>query len=337
MLHLYKAKATLSDYFDLNRRYCKTTDTLLFADGKVEFDVIPSCWIKGISDQLPQIAFTPIDTLISDIELSAIASFLAIDITKLYSDLERLFGIRITSGEDASELIQQERYKRFNKLIDERFSKEILIDLFSKFESRNDDSIRQIVTNNADIPTIFEYVLGIAWFVISGRKGRVLEFMNLSLEADLLPRTHAQGGNADIEYHYPKTSEYPAHCLLIEATLADSTNQRRMEMEPVSRHLGDYILSTGDENAYCVFVSTYLHRNVISDFCNRKTYQYYGKNDNFVDGLKILPLATAEIKAILQKGIDYNHLYSLFEEAYQNNVNPAEWYEEYIFNQINMN
>ncbi|MDR0919677.1 MAG: AlwI family type II restriction endonuclease, partial [Oscillospiraceae bacterium] len=103
MLHLYKAKATLTDYFDLNRRYCKTTDTLLFADGKVEFDVIPACWIKNISEQLPQIAFAPIDTLAADTELSEIASFLEIDTNKLYSDLERLFGIHITSGEYASD------------------------------------------------------------------------------------------------------------------------------------------------------------------------------------------------------------------------------------------
>ncbi|MDR0931541.1 MAG: AlwI family type II restriction endonuclease, partial [Victivallales bacterium] len=40
-MHLFKAKATLSDYADLNRRYFKTTDTVIFADEKVEFDVLP--------------------------------------------------------------------------------------------------------------------------------------------------------------------------------------------------------------------------------------------------------------------------------------------------------
>ena len=68
-----------------------------------------------------------------------------------------------------------------------------IIRLLDDFESRNDDEIRSIVTDNADIPTIFEYVLGIAWYIISERKGDVLEYMNLSLEADLLPKTHAGG------------------------------------------------------------------------------------------------------------------------------------------------
>ena len=76
--------------------------------------------------------------------------------------------------------------------------------------------------------------------------------MKLSLEADLLPKTHAGGGEADLVYEYPQTEYYPMHSLLIEATLATETNQRRMEMEPVSRHLGRHLIRTGNMNSYCV-------------------------------------------------------------------------------------
>ena len=64
----------------------------------------------------------------------------------------------------------------------------------------------------------------------------------LSLEANLLPKTHAAGGYADIIiiYEYESCTFYPKHSLLLEATLADGNNQRRMEMEPVSRYLGGY-------------------------------------------------------------------------------------------------
>lgn len=54
--------------------------------------------------------------------------------------------------------------------------------------------------------------------------------MKLSLDSNLLPVTHAAGGEADIVYEYPETKDFPRHSLLLEATLADSTNQRRMEM-----------------------------------------------------------------------------------------------------------
>lgn len=74
------------------------------------------------------------------------------------------------------------------------------------------------------------------------RQGNALDFMKLSLEANLLPKTHIAGDYADyFIYEYkPCTSYPPKHSLLLEITLADGNNQRRMEMEPVSRNLGDY-------------------------------------------------------------------------------------------------
>jgi len=335
LLHLFKAKATLSDYADLNRRYFKTTDTMIFADTKVEFDVMPRCWLGDVSDRLSEIAFSKCENLYEDVSLAVIAPFLEIDARKLYVDLERIYGIKITTADDAKAVINDERYKRFNKLIDERFNRDTLIDLLGKFERRDDTAIRQIVTKNAEIPTIFEYTLGIAWYLISDRKGDLLSYMNLSLEADLLPRTHAAGGNADIEYYYEQTANYPAHCLLIEATLSDGANQRRMEMEPVSRHLGEYILRTDDTNAYCVFVSTFLHPSVVGAFRSWKNRPYYGRNyASTCEGLKILPLSTSEIKTILEREIGYDKLYSILETAYHSDEPVPTWYEKKIVEAI---
>ena len=69
--------------------------------------------------------------------------------------------------------------------------------------------IYQMVTDSADIPTIFEYILGIIWYKISERTGKILDYMKLSLDADLLPKTHAAGGEADIVYEYEKTKYSP--------------------------------------------------------------------------------------------------------------------------------
>lgn len=41
LMHLFKVKANLSDYFDLNRRYFGTTDTVLFKDNRVELSPVP--------------------------------------------------------------------------------------------------------------------------------------------------------------------------------------------------------------------------------------------------------------------------------------------------------
>ena len=116
----------------------------------------------------------------------------------------------------------------------------MLIELLTCFEKREDKRVEELVTDEAAVPTIFEYVLGIIWYKVSNRQGNILDFMKLSLEANLLPKTHAAGGYADIIYEYEACQSYPKHSLLLEATLSDGANQRRMEMEPVSRHLGDY-------------------------------------------------------------------------------------------------
>ena len=111
--------------------------------------------------------------------------------------------------------MENQRTKRFNTLIDEKFTDEAIITLLNHFENRNDDYIKSYITNNADIPTIFEYVLGIVWYKISERKGKILEYMKLSLDANLFPKSHAAGGDADIVYEYDKTTTYPKHILLL--------------------------------------------------------------------------------------------------------------------------
>lgn len=68
--------------------------------------------------------------------------------------------------------------------------------------------------------------------------------MLFACDANLLPKTHAAGGEVDIVYEYCATEAYPEHTLLLVVTLADSTNQRRMEIKFVSRHLGRHLICT---------------------------------------------------------------------------------------------
>lgn len=334
-MHLFKTKDTLYDYKDLNRRYFKITDTVIFNDGKVYLDIIPKQFLNPVADELYEYSFKVSDNLQMDCELSEIAPFLIIKEETIISGINEELGLSISSMSEARQAVMDERHKRFNELIDSRFDDDTLISLLDKFESRNDDEIMNLVTDNADVPTIFEYILGIIWYKVSERKGNILEYMNLSLEADLLPRTHAGGGEADIEYWYEACPDYPAHCMLLEATLADGTNQRRMEMEPVSRHLGEHILKHENNNSYCVFSTTYLDRNVISDFRNRKTFSYYNKDfTKSVDGLKIIPLQTTELKTIIRNRLNYKTLYTIFDNAFNSNEPVPTWYSHTIINKI---
>ena len=332
IMHLFKAKATLSDYLDLNRRYIKTTDVVLFEDDTIKFDIVPKHFFKSVAAKLYQDAFTSSELLYEDCDMSEISECLIVDDDTIVAGINEELGINVSDMQSARAALEDTRYQRLQHLIDTKFTDDKMLSLLDCFETRNDDEIRSMVTDNADIPTIFEYVLGILWYKASEWHGKILDYMKLSLDADLLPKTHAAGGEADIVYEYEATEYYPEHTLLLEATLADSTNQRRMEMEPVSRHLGMHLIRTGNMNSYCVFATNYLNINVISDFRSRKTTPFYDPQDysKSIAGMKIIPLQTSELKKIVSNRKTYKELYSLFETAYNSNLPPHKWYTNSI-------
>lgn len=336
VMHLFKAKATLSDYLDLNRRYARTTDIVLFEDDMVRLDILPKHFFKAIMKDLYREAYTASPVLYENCDMTDIANCLSVDDAIVFKGISRELGIAVSDTASARKVLADARYKRLQHIIDTKFTDSNLLYLLDCFERRNDAEIRAIVTDNADIPTIFEYVLGLLWYKVSEQHGKILDYMKLSLDADLLPKTHAAGGEADIVYEYEKTKCYPKHSLLIEATLADNTNQRRMEAEPVSRHLGNHLLRSGNKKSYCVFVSTNLNINVISDFRGKKTGFYYDTQDSsrYVEGMKIIPLETEELKKIITDGKTYKELYPFFEKAFLSNLPPKEWYDNEIKKKI---
>ncbi|WP_341538951.1 AlwI family type II restriction endonuclease [Cricetibacter osteomyelitidis] len=264
-------------------------------------------------------------------QLSEIHTALTFDNQAIYSQIYKEHNVVVENSEQAAKVVDDLRLQRFNTLINQKFNKPTLLNLLNLFEAR-DDEIAKLVTDEADIPTIFEYILAVIWYEISERQGNILDYMKLSLSADLLPKTHAGGGYADIIYEYDKTAYYPQHSLLIEATLAESTNQRRMEMEPVSRHLGEYRLKYQNQFDYSLFITTFLNLNVISDFRGRKNKDnpYYGRNGEYVEGLKIIPIDTKALANLLKNNAKYRDLYSFFEGQYQSELKPKEWYDNML-------
>lgn len=328
-LHVFKAMATLSDYLDLNRRYFNITDTLIFEDRMVKLDMIPKYYFKEIIDVLYEETFSRDDNLSVDVPLETISRAFKLDMSKVYAALSKDLGITIKSPEQAATYVNDERYRRFNTLIDKKFNDSVLVELLNCFEKRDDKRIEELVTDGAAIPTIFEYILGIIWYKVSERQGSILDFMKLSLEANLLPKTHAAGGDADIIYEYEACTSYPKHSLLLEATLADGTNQRRMEMEPVSRHLGDYRIRFNNPFDYSLFVSTYLDKNVISDFRYRKIIPYT-RDEETITGMKIISMDTDSLKKIIENKVKYKYLYEVFDKYHEMPLETVDWHDGMI-------
>lgn len=336
-MHIIKWKVNLKEYFDLNKRYFSLTDIIKFEDDKIELDLLPKFYFENIIDDLLN------ENVITDEEkyIKLFHSHIKItDISDKYSDdIESLIekvnaklntNLNITN---INNYLEDKRLKEFNKLIDSKFKDSDIIRLLEEIKNRQDEDVENYVTTNADVPTIFEYILGIAWYKISERKGNILKFMNLSLDADLLPKTHAGGGMADIVYSYDKES-YPKHNLLIEATVSESTGQRSMEMEPVSRHLGEDINNTNNDNDYALFVATKLEERVILDFRSMRTRFYPKKDGSYINGLKIIPIDSDMLIKIINKELKYKDIYNWFDTAYKSKTIDPEWYKKEILENV---
>ena len=337
-LHLIKIKATLEDYKDLNRRYLKITDAVLFDDGRVMFTPLFANFFKTEAGRVFDDAYTNCNLLFEDCELQEINENLVFDDRRVLAVFNAENGMALESVTEVYDFIENDRYNRFRTLIDARFPNGVIISMLDKFETRDSDlDLIRLCGGEADVPTIFEYIVGVAWYRMSGYSGKILDYMNLSLDINLLPRTHAGGGVSDIVYKYSETPYYPEHSLLIECTLMEGTNQRHGEMEPVSRHLANYMIDE-DQNAYCTFVSNNLHASVVSDFRMRKNYPYYRNDNDHVDGMKIIPLHTRELKSVIEKNISYAQLYRIFDNAFVSNdvQAPPEWYNTCIKAEIDV-
>ena len=160
-MHVIKAKRSLEDYFDLNRRYMKTADVILFADGKVVLDIVPRHYFAPICDRLLDIAFDDSPLLQENCRLEDIAAFLRPNENVILDGINREFALKLQSLKDTGEILDRQRYIRLNHLIDSKFTDEKILSLLNLIAERSDDEIQKLVTDNADIPTIFEYVLGI--------------------------------------------------------------------------------------------------------------------------------------------------------------------------------
>lgn len=67
----------------------------------------------------------------------------------------------------------------------------------------------------------------------------------------------------------------------------------------------------------------------------RKNNPYYSTDGTrFVEGMKIIPLQTSEIKTIIEKGLTYKNIFLLFGEAFLSATAPNEWYRKEIVERL---
>ena len=336
LVHLVKWYTNLEkEYADNNKRFLALTDSFIFEDNNIKLNPIIKVYFEDIIDNL-------IDNYVleekneyqrklhNNLDLSNINPILEKNTTEFARQLSRLYPSLNVSGNIQEQIFnfsKKEKLERFNQLINAHFSTTSLSDLFNLIIERKDDEVLKYQNINWDtnIPTIFEYLTGIAWYLITDKQGDITDFLNMRLDSNLLPLRFAGGGQSDI------VCKYSDEDILIEVTLSNDENQRRMELEPVSRHLGRYKLS--GRNAYAIFIAPHLDPNVLVGFRSYKDLNYYDRKDTSksVSGLKIIPLTVEDIKFILQNNLKYEQLKNCFETLYQDGEKDGfKWYNNTV-------
>lgn len=325
--------ANLEEYKDLNIRYIRLTDIFTIENNQIELDILPKYIFKQWKNSLLTTTKYNDEEYRTILEteqgIDDIHSFMQINTESVIKEIQKDYPqSNITDLKNFAKKIKEEK---FNKLIETKFKPNDIIDLLNLIEKRKNDTddneILKKMNCDTSIPTVFEYLSGISLYWISEKKCNLFEILNLYLDSNLLPQRFASGLKPDLLY---KNNNYD---ILIEVTLSKKDNQRKMELEPVTRHLGKYCLENKNKSAYCVFIAPYLDPNVLVSFRSYKKLKYYNSNDTtqFIDGLNIIPISIKDLIYILGKNFKYSETESKFCEILKSNESDGYlWYENTI-------
>ncbi|WFQ94662.1 AlwI family type II restriction endonuclease [Mycoplasma feriruminatoris] len=199
---------------------------------------------------------------------------------------------------DIQTKILQIREEEFRLFVHNKFPKYKVIQILKNIEKRNDEQVYSLVSQNATIPTIYEYIVTIAWFYISKYKDYLFsKSFGVSLDANKLPLVHKPANNGDIEIIDKNYS------LLIETTLLNPNNQKRAELESIIRHSVNFY--SNHNNCQTIFIANKLDNNVLNIFRATQFVELNSTNktQTTVKGLNIFSLTTNELIQILEKEI----------------------------------
>ncbi len=329
---MIKKMSLCEEYRDLNIRHLKLLDIFIFDYDTINIDIVFLYLFRTVKDNLIDEKPLEKEEYIEKLErtqdkISDIYEFLDISIDQLTEQISTDFPDIKSLGLKNFALRKKE--ERFLKLIDSVFTKENIITIFKNIYPRNDKKTREFIKDlyqeyDASIPALFEYLLGISFYWISEKQIKISDILSDNLDANLLPKTHTAGGQADIVIKC-NNKDY-----LIEATLSESNGQRQMESEPVPRHLAKHILET-NPNSLALFVAGKFDLNNLVVLRNYKFSPWYSTNEDKVDEMDILPLSVENMIFILQKNVKFSTLeHQFYKLLNSQNKDGFEWYKNEV-------
>lgn len=332
-----------SKWIDGIREYSDTTIRLLSATGLFKFE------------PLPELAFGEILALIFDAEtlrqnvfgqmseeeylryeasgdcyfgkshsMLEILHYSAQHSDQVLESIQQLLGVQSSGA--ARALLLSGKSKDFHTYIRNKYPKERIMTLLPLFSDRaNDDKIKREVNDAATVPTIYEYIVGIAWFYLSGEDFDLYSSLKLTLNADFEPVVHAGGGDGDIVIQYDDMA------VMLEVPLMNKQAQKRGEWEPVLRHSLNLKAANESKETFTFFIADELDGNTINIWRAVAAVPLESTNTHKpVSGVVIMPFTNREVLSFLQKGVCQTQIIEATKDSFQKvpPITDVKWHQD---------
>lgn len=213
--------------------------------------------------------------------------------------------------EDIPEIMRSRRNDEFRRYLETEYPENRVKDLLGLFSDRsNDKKIKKAVNPDASVPTIYEYLVGIAWYYFSDKRIDLLDSYNLNLSANFEPISFAPGGDGDIVIREADK------VIMLEVTLMNENAQKRGEWEPVLRHSVNLKVeeekNTNPRRVTTFFIADAFDNNTINIWkaVSSVPLESSVSRNEFTDNVVIMPIYTAELISLMDKKSQYDAIIS---------------------------
>lgn len=238
----------------------------------------------------------------------------------------------VDSIEDGRKALKNRLNEEFKEHIETNYPRGNVVELLKLFADRdNDREIKKRTKSDATIPTVFEYVCGIALYHISGADYNVLDSFNLIMNADFIPETHAGPGDGDI------IARYDEKTIMLEVTLMNKQAQKRGEWEPVLRHAANLVIDELPRPVYTLFIADEFDDNTINIWRAVATVPLKSSREVSTAGLaaenvKILPITGNEFAQMIENDVSTESICESMNDSFKPLINDFDvgWRDEII-------
>lgn len=250
----------------------------------------------------------------NNISLSKIFGYNEIELSNIVAKISNEYSS--ISPDEVKHRLQSQLSKDFEAFVNDKFKKDFILDILPLFSDRtNDEKIKKMVGVESSVPTIFEYIVGIAWYYMSSKKYDLYSSFNLTMTADFLPEKFAGGGHGDIVINYND------EIVQIEVTLMDKNAQKRGEWEPVLRHATNLTIEVEPKPVTTLFVADELDDNTINIWravasVPLKSSKEISTEGRMVENVKIMPLTNYELIKLLKEGTSGQNLVTKINNSF---------------------